>query len=145
VLEARGVRFYNDSKATNVDATLKALEAFDGGLWVILGGRDKGADFRPLREALAKKAKAALLIGEAAGKMAVQLAGAVRIEWAETLEQAMRAAFREAAPRDTILLAPACASFDQFSNYEHRGRVFKELATGLAAAQQRERQKVSEG
>jgi UDP-N-acetylmuramoylalanine--D-glutamate ligase len=126
-----GVSFYNDSKATNVDATLKSIGAFPGGLWIILGGKDKGSDYTVLREPLRQKAKAALLIGAAAAKIKAHLGDAVRLIDAGTMEAAIRAAWREAASGDTILLAPACASFDQFDNYEHRGRVFKDLARGL--------------
>lgn len=126
-----GVDFYNDSKATNVDATLKALEAFEGGLWVILGGKDKGAPYAPLREPLKQKARAALLIGAAAPIIAGQLRGAVPLIECGVLEEAVRAAHQAAEPGDTVLLAPACASFDQFENFEHRGRRFKELVREL--------------
>jgi UDP-N-acetylmuramoylalanine--D-glutamate ligase len=131
VRTVRGVDFYNDSKATSVDATLKALDAFPGGLWVILGGKDKGSDYRVLREPLAAKARAALLIGAAAEKIAGHLQGAVELVRAGTVEAAIRHAMAHAAPGDTVLLAPACASFDQFQSYEHRGRVFKEIAQQL--------------
>jgi UDP-N-acetylmuramoylalanine--D-glutamate ligase len=127
-----GVDFYNDSKATSVDATLKALDAFAGGVWIILGGKDKGLDYGTLREPLRAKAKAAMLIGAAAGKIADQLAGAVRLENSKTLDAAVAAAYAEAAPGDTVLLAPACASFDQFRSYEHRGEVFKQIVDGLS-------------
>jgi UDP-N-acetylmuramoylalanine--D-glutamate ligase len=133
VAETGGVRFFNDSKATNVDATLKALEAFPGSLLVILGGKDKGSDYTTLREPLRRRAKLALLIGAAAEKIEEQLNGAVPVERAETLEHAVDIAFRRARRGDTVLLAPACASFDQFENYEHRGRVFKELVHALEA------------
>jgi UDP-N-acetylmuramoylalanine--D-glutamate ligase len=132
VRRIRGVDFYNDSKATNVDATLKALEAFQTPLWVILGGKDKDGDYRPLREPLARKARAALLIGAAAEKIAAQLGGAVPLIRAGTLEAALERAWREAVPGDTVLLAPACASFDQFRDFEHRGRVFKQWVARLA-------------
>lgn len=131
VAEMRGVRFYNDSKATSVDATTKALESFAGRLWVILGGKDKGSDYTLLRKLLQSKAHAALLIGAAADKIAVDLAGAVNLKKTETLAGAVQYAWKHAQPGDTVLLAPACASFDQFTGYEHRGRVFKELVRGL--------------
>jgi len=131
VARAGGVDFYNDSKATNVDATLKALDAFEGGLWVILGGKDKGAPYTPLAEPLRSKARAVLLIGAAAPVIAEQLRGAVPLIESGTLEGAVRAAVRQAAPGEVILLAPACASFDQFDNYEHRGREFKRLVQQL--------------
>ncbi len=126
-----GVDYYNDSKATNVDATLKALEAFEGGVWIILGGKDKGSDYAPLAGPLAAKARAVLLVGAAAGKIAKDVAGAVRLIDCGTIEAAVEAARRQARPGDTVLLAPACASFDQFENFEHRGRVFKELVAHL--------------
>jgi UDP-N-acetylmuramoylalanine--D-glutamate ligase len=126
-----GVDFYNDSKATNVDAALKAVDAFPGGLWIILGGKDKGAPYTPLREPLERKARAALLVGAAAPKIARELEGAARLIEAATIDNAVRLAYAEAAPGDTILLAPACASFDQFSGYEERGRVFKTLVRAL--------------
>ena len=131
VRNVRGVDFYNDSKATSVDATLKALDAFASGLWVILGGKDKGSDYRALREPLAAKARAALLIGAAAEKIADHLQGAVELVRAGTIEGAIQYAMAHASPGDTVLLAPACASFDQFQSYEHRGRIFKELAQQL--------------
>lgn len=126
-----GVDFYNDSKATNVDATMKAIDAFGGGLWIILGGKDKGSDYTVLREPLSEKAKAVLLIGAAAPKIEAHLGDAVRLIGAGTMADAVRAAWSEAVPGDTVLLAPACASFDQFSDYEHRGRVFKDLVRSL--------------
>ena len=126
-----GVDFYNDSKATSVDATLKALEAFPGGLWVILGGKDKGLDYAALREPLGRKAHAALLIGAAASKIASQLEGAVELVDAVTLDRAVAHAWSHAQPGDTVLLAPACASFDQFESFEHRGETFKKLAMEL--------------
>jgi UDP-N-acetylmuramoylalanine--D-glutamate ligase len=129
-----GVDFYNDSKATSVDATLKALDAFSGGLWVILGGKDKGLDYTALRAPLAAKAHAALLIGSAAPKIAAELRGAAPLERSETLENAVRFAHAHAQPGDTVLLAPACASFDQFNSYEHRGQVFKSLVQQLEPA-----------
>jgi UDP-N-acetylmuramoylalanine--D-glutamate ligase len=127
VAEIGGVRYYNDSKATNVDATLKALDAFPSRVLIILGGKDKGSDYRVLQQPLKQKAVVALLIGTASEKIEAQIAGSVEIERAGTLERAVTFASRTARPGDVVLLAPACASFDQFENYEHRGRVFKEL------------------
>jgi UDP-N-acetylmuramoylalanine--D-glutamate ligase len=127
VREIDGVAYYNDSKATNVDATLKAIDAFPGRLWIILGGKDKGSDYTPLREPLRRKAAAALLIGAAAGKIESQIRDAASAIQCGTLDVALDTARRRAQPGDTVLLAPACASFDQFDNYEHRGRVFKQL------------------
>jgi UDP-N-acetylmuramoylalanine--D-glutamate ligase len=127
---AGGAAYYNDSKATNVDAALKAIAAFDGHLWIILGGKDKDGDYSPLAQALRGKARAALLIGAAAPKIRAQL-GDVPVIDCGTLENALEEAHRRAQPGDTVLLAPACASFDQFENYEHRGREFKRLAAAL--------------
>jgi len=131
VAEIGGVRYYNDSKATNVDATLKALDAFTGRILVILGGKDKGSDYTELQTSLRGKAILALLIGAAAEKIEKQITGSVAIERAGTIERAVEIASHAAQPGDTVLLAPACASFDQFQNYEHRGRVFKELVGQL--------------
>ncbi len=132
VVEIGGVRYYNDSKATNVDATLKALDAFPGRILIILGGKDKGSDYTVLQKPLREKAILALLIGAAAEKIEKQIAGSVALERAETLERAVETASHAAQSGDVVLLAPACASFDQFQNYEHRGRVFKELVQQLA-------------
>ncbi len=127
-----GIDFYNDSKATSVDATLKALDAFAGGLWVILGGKDKGLDYSLLREPLAAKAHAALLIGAAAGKIADAAGGGACRWWMrKTLAEAVAYGYRNGTAGDTVLLAPACASFDQFRSYEHRGEVFKEIVNRL--------------
>jgi len=131
VAEAGGVEFYNDSKATNVDATLKAIEAFPGPLIVILGGKDKGSPYTPLVEPLRQRARLALLIGAAADKIAADLGDALPVEKVGTLERAVKRAVESARPGDVVLLAPACSSFDQFENYEHRGRVFKELVARL--------------
>jgi len=131
VREFEGVRYYNDSKATNVDATVKAVEAFEGGVWLILGGKDKDSDYATMSALLRKRVKAVLTIGSAAEKIERQLAGVVMIERAETIERAVALAHEKASAGDVVLLAPACASFDQFENYEHRGRVFKGLVQGL--------------
>jgi UDP-N-acetylmuramoylalanine--D-glutamate ligase len=122
-----GVDYYNDSKATSVDATLKSIASFPGGLWIILGGKDKGSDYHPLIEPLREKARAALLIGAAAEKIAAHLEGSIELIRARDLATAIDIASQRAQAGDTVLLAPACASFDQFESYEHRGRVFKEL------------------
>jgi len=126
-----GVDWYNDSKATNVDATLKAIAAFDGGLWVILGGKDKNSDYSLLAAPLREKAHAALLIGAAADKIAAQLNGKVPLLPCGNLEAAVAEARARSKSGDTVLLAPACASFDQFENFEHRGREFKRLVEQL--------------
>lgn len=126
-----GVRYYNDSKATSVDAAMKAIDSFDGNLWVIMGGTDKGSDYTLLRDRLRDKAHAVLLIGAAADKIAAHLEGAVRLIACGTLERAVAEASAGAHPGDTVLLAPACSSFDQFRNYEQRGQAFKELVKDL--------------
>jgi UDP-N-acetylmuramoylalanine--D-glutamate ligase len=126
-----GIAFYNDSKATSVDATLKAIDAFPGGLWVILGGKDKGLDYSLLRSPLAARAHAALLVGAAAAKIAAQLQGAVPLVDSQTIESAVAYAYAHGHAGDTVLLAPACASFDQFENYEQRGRAFKQIVWKL--------------
>jgi UDP-N-acetylmuramoylalanine--D-glutamate ligase len=127
VTAVNGVEFYNDSKATNVDAALKAVAAFEAGLWIILGGKDKDSDYTPLREPLRARAKAALLIGAATEKIAGQLEGATTLVRCGDLAAALDHATANGRPGDTVLLAPACASFDQFENFEHRGRTFKQL------------------
>jgi UDP-N-acetylmuramoylalanine--D-glutamate ligase len=126
-----GVDWYNDSKATNVDATLKALAAFEGGLWVILGGKDKNSDYSILASPLRAKAREALLIGAAAEKIESQLRGSVPLLRCGTLGAAVAEAHARAKPGDTVLLAPACASFDQFENFEQRGSEFKRLVVQL--------------
>jgi UDP-N-acetylmuramoylalanine--D-glutamate ligase len=135
VAEIAGVRYYNDSKATNVDATVKALEAFPGRVLVILGGKDKGSDYSVLQGALRERSVLALLVGAAAEKIEQQIAGSVALERAGNLERAVEIAGQAARRGDVVLLAPACASFDQFENYEHRGRVFKELVRSRAQQQ----------
>jgi UDP-N-acetylmuramoylalanine--D-glutamate ligase len=131
VREVAGVRYYNDSKATNVDATMKAIEAFPGGVQLILGGKDKDSDYTTLAALVRERVKTVITIGSAAQKIEHQLAGVVKIERAETLERAVALAQTIAVPGDTVLLAPACASFDQFKNYEERGSVFKQLVAAL--------------
>src|SRR5438445_11793379 len=131
VAAVRGVRYYNDSKRTDVDRTLKALDAFPGRILILLGGKDKGSDYTVLQKPLRDKAILALLIGAAAEKIESQITGSVAIERAGTIERAVEIASHAARPGDVVLLAPACASFDQFQNYEHRGGVFKDLVHQL--------------
>jgi len=126
-----GIDYYNDSKATNVDATIKALESFPANIHLILGGKDKGSDYTVLNDLIRKRVKKVYTIGAAAAKIESQVKGAEVIH-AETLENAIRKAHATAQSGDIILLAPACASFDQFKSYEHRGKVFKEIVRGLA-------------
>ena len=130
VATIRGVEYYNDSKATNVDATIKALESFPANVHLILGGKDKDSDYTQLNELLRQRVKRVYTIGAAAEKIESQIKG-VEIDHSETLETALRRAAATAAAGDIVLLAPACASFDQFRNYEHRGRVFKEVVHAL--------------
>jgi UDP-N-acetylmuramoylalanine--D-glutamate ligase len=127
-----GVDYYNDSKATNVDATIKALESFPANVHLILGGKDKGSDYTVLNELLRQRVKRVYTIGAAAAKIESQIQGAAEIDHAETLDNAVRHASEAAVAGDVILLAPACSSFDQFQSYEHRGRVFKESVHSLA-------------
>ncbi len=127
VAEIDGVRYINDSKATSVDATLKAIAALPGPLWLILGGKDKGSDYRPLIAPLTGRLRAGLVIGSAAPKILGQLGSELPVIGVETLEAAVQEAARRAEPGDTVLLAPACASFDQFRSFEHRGETFKTL------------------
>jgi UDP-N-acetylmuramoylalanine--D-glutamate ligase len=135
VATLRGVEYYNDSKATNVDATIKALESFPGNIHLILGGKDKGSDYSELQPLIEARVKRVYTVGAAATKIEEQLGGRVPVVSAQTLDSAVLKAADFAAEGDIVLLAPACASFDQFSSYEHRGRVFKELVHSLAALQ----------
>ena len=130
VATIHGVDYYNDSKATNVDATIKALESFPANIHLILGGKDKGSDYTVLNDLLRQRVKRVYTIGAAAAKIESQIKA--EVVHAETLENAIRKANAVAQPGDVVLLAPACASFDQFKNYEHRGKVFKDIVRSLA-------------
>jgi len=132
VATIRGVEYYNDSKATNVDATIKALESFPANIHLILGGKDKGSDYTVLNDLLRQRVKRVYTIGAAADKIESQVREAAEIVHAESLDSAVQRASASAQPGDVVLLAPACASFDQFRNYEHRGKVFKELVQRLS-------------
>ncbi|MGQ9896117.1 MAG: UDP-N-acetylmuramoyl-L-alanine--D-glutamate ligase [Acidobacteriota bacterium] len=138
--EVAGVRYFNDSKATNVAAAKVSIEAFPCGLHVILGGLDKNSDFTPLVKALAPRAVSVALIGTAAEKIATALAGHLYqpITRYASLEAAVHSLAQHARPGDVVLLAPACASFDMFDNFEHRGRVFKAIVKALISSAQRE-------
>jgi UDP-N-acetylmuramoylalanine--D-glutamate ligase len=129
VTTRNGVDYYNDSKATNVDATAKAIEAFSSGIHLILGGKDKNSDYTLLSQLLRERVSAIYTIGSAAAKIESQLRGVVPIYSCVTMEKAVHAAEAAAHAGEVVLLAPACSSFDQFENFEHRGRVFKELVT----------------
>jgi UDP-N-acetylmuramoylalanine--D-glutamate ligase len=132
VATIRGVEYYNDSKATNVDATIKALESFPANIHLILGGKDKDSDYTLLNDLLRRRVKRVYTIGAAAEKIESQVKPATEIDQSVTLETALKRAAATAEAGDVVLLAPACASFDQFKNYEHRGRVFKEVVRALA-------------
>jgi len=131
VRSVAGVEFYNDSKATNVDAAMKAVASFAGGIHLILGGKDKDSDYTLMADLLRERVKVVYTIGSAAEKIERELAGVVKMVRAETMQVAVSVAAEAAVAGDVVLLAPACSSFDQFENYEHRGRVFRELVMGL--------------
>jgi UDP-N-acetylmuramoylalanine--D-glutamate ligase len=134
VATVKGVEYYDDSKATNVDATIKALESFPANIHLILGGKDKGSDYTVLNDLLRQRVKRVYTIGAAAEKIESHITGAAEIVHAETLDNAVRRAAAVAKAGDIVLLAPACASFDQFQSYNHRGRVFKEVVHSLEVA-----------
>lgn len=134
VAELNGVKFYNDSKATSVDATLKALEAFasePGKVVLILGGRGKKAPYAPLSDLIKTKVRKLVLIGEDADTIANELGDYATFERAADMRDAVKRAFAAAENGDVVLLAPACASFDMFESFEHRGRVFKAQVSDL--------------
>jgi UDP-N-acetylmuramoylalanine--D-glutamate ligase len=131
VAEVDGVKFYNDSKATNVDSAIKSLEAFERGVVVILGGKDKGSDYAPLAPLVRERCEHVILIGAAADKIAAALPNTKPLHHAATMPDAVKLGRELARMGGTVLLAPACASFDMFENYEHRGRVFKEAVRAL--------------
>ncbi len=131
VAEKRGVRYVDDSKGTNVGAAVEALNAVGAPVILIAGGVDKGGDYAPLKAALGERARLAILIGAAREKLRAALAGAVAIELAPALGEAVRIAAERARPGDTVLLSPACSSFDQFKDYAERGRIFQELVRAL--------------
>jgi UDP-N-acetylmuramoylalanine--D-glutamate ligase len=126
----RGVDYYNDSKATNVDATIKALESFPAHIQQHPRAREQDSDYTVLNDLLRQRVKRVYTIGAAAAKIESQIKGA-EVVHAETLENAIRKANAVAQSGDVVLLAPACASFDQFKSYEHRGKIFKEIVRGL--------------
>jgi UDP-N-acetylmuramoylalanine--D-glutamate ligase len=127
-----GVRYYNDSKATNVEAARRSLQSFASPIVAILGGRYKGGDFGELAATLAERGRGVVAIGEARERVAAALRGAVRVDLCGSLEEAVAMARRLAEPGDVVLLAPACSSFDMFRDYAHRGRAFKEAVWRLA-------------
>jgi UDP-N-acetylmuramoylalanine--D-glutamate ligase len=131
VAKIGGIEYYNDSKATNVDASMKAVASFAGGIHLILGAKDKDSDYSLMSELLKERVKIVYTIGSAAEKIERQLHGVVKIVPAETLQVAVAKAAKAATVGDVVLLSPACSSFDQFENYEQRGRVFRQLVNEL--------------
>ena len=131
VRKLNGIEFYNDSKATNVDATMKAVASFTKGIHLVLGGKDKDSDYSLMAPLLKERVKAVYTIGSAAEKIERQLHGVVKMVAAETMQVAVAEAAKAAVAGDVVLLSPACSSFDQFENYEHRGRVFRQLVNEL--------------
>ena len=129
--QIKGIRFYDDSKATNVGAVVKALEGFDQPVILIAGGRDKGGDYLPLKELIQTKVRAMVLIGEARDIMKEQLGMLTKTECADTLEEAVLWAFQQGRSEDVVLLSPACSSFDMFRDYVHRGNVFQQTVRKL--------------
>ena len=128
-----GVEYYNDSKATNVDATIKAIESFPGNIHLILGGKDKDSDYTLMNSLLRERVKRVYTIGAAAEKIRSHVQAAVEVLPCRTLDNAVERAHDLAKSGDIVLLAPACSSFDQFENYEHRGRTFRSLIERLSA------------
>jgi UDP-N-acetylmuramoylalanine--D-glutamate ligase len=139
VLTVRGVRFVNDSKATTVDATLKALQSFSRTIVLIIGGKDKGGDFGALRRDIRARVRTLVLIGESKDKIRKGLEGAAPIVETGSMKEAVARSFAAARSGDVVLLAPACASFDWFRNYEQRGRVFKSAVRALDKRLRKER------
>jgi UDP-N-acetylmuramoylalanine--D-glutamate ligase len=131
VNEVAGVRYYDDSKATNVDAVVKSLESFPGNVFLIMGGRDKGCDYSVLQNLVRDRVKQLLFIGEAKERLAQELGKSASYEFFDTLEMAVQHAAGSAQKGDTVLLSPACSSFDMFKNYEERGKAFANAVNGL--------------
>ncbi|MBI4768333.1 MAG: UDP-N-acetylmuramoyl-L-alanine--D-glutamate ligase [Deltaproteobacteria bacterium] len=129
--EVNGVRFYDDSKATNVGAVFKALEGFNEPIILIAGGRDKGGDYYPLQKLIQQKVRILILIGEAREIMRKQLGGLTKTEFTDTLEEAVQRAFDQSRPGEVVLLSPACSSFDMFRDYAQRGNVFQKAVKEL--------------
>jgi UDP-N-acetylmuramoylalanine--D-glutamate ligase len=134
VAELDGVTFFNDSKATNVDAAVRSLKSFDRPLILIAGGRHKGADYAPLVRAAEGKVKKAVFLGEAKDILAASFEGVLSFTLAEDMEEAVFAAFSWASSGDVVLLAPACSSFDMFTDYSHRGQVFRSAVERIVRA-----------
>jgi len=131
VEEKNSVRFYDDSKGTNVDSVLRALETFSSSVILLLGGRDKDGDFESLRPALKAKARKIILFGEARERIAALIGGNMPVIKKTKLREAIEEAYKNALPGDVILLSPGCASFDEFANYKERGNYFKDVVRNL--------------
>ncbi len=131
------VEFYNDSKATNIDASLKSIQSFGGPIALILGGRDKGGNFSLLREPIQKKVKTVVLIGESTDKIKKSLEGTAPMKEASDMKEAVYLAYSAALPKGVVLLAPGCTSFDMFKNYEERGKTFKKEVMALTETEER--------
>ncbi|MDR1434005.1 UDP-N-acetylmuramoyl-L-alanine--D-glutamate ligase [Candidatus Endomicrobiellum devescovinae] len=131
VKTVNGTDYYNDSKSTNIDSTRVALESFDKNVLIIMGGRDKGFPYLPLRNLVKDKVKAIFLIGEASNKIRKDLNGTTNFYDCGNIENAVKQIYKISTPCDTVLLSPACASFDQFKNFEERGNIFKQLVRKL--------------
>jgi len=131
IREIDGVRFFNDSKGTNVGSVVKSLQSFSDPVLLIAGGKDKKGDLSPLRDLIRERVKRLILIGEAKERMGRELGGLTDTVMAQTLEEAVRLAYQTAKRGDVVLLSPACSSFDMFKDYKERGRVFKEAVRRL--------------
>jgi UDP-N-acetylmuramoylalanine--D-glutamate ligase len=126
-----GIKFINDSKATNVDSVYWALQSFEEPIILIMGGKDKGNNYDAIRDLVQNRVKKIFAIGSSANKIFNYFHKIVKVEIKESLEECVKAAFMEARNNDVILLSPACASFDMFENFEHRGKVFKDAVMSL--------------
>jgi len=129
--EIGGVAFYDDSKGTNVSAVVRALEAFEAPVILLMGGRDKNGDFETLEPLIRRHVKEIVLFGEARERIGARIGGIVKTQSAPTMSEAVQRAWEHAVPGDVVLLSPGCASFDEFRSYAHRGEVFKETVTRL--------------
>ncbi|OGP53074.1 MAG: UDP-N-acetylmuramoylalanine--D-glutamate ligase, partial [Deltaproteobacteria bacterium RBG_13_51_10] len=132
VRDIDGVRFFNDSKGTNVGSVVKSLMSFREPVWLIAGGKDKGGDYSPLKNIIVTQVKGMALIGEAQKRMLEALGGLTETVQLDTLEEAVHWAFSKASPGDVVLLSPACSSFDMFENYQDRGKRFKTIVQELS-------------
>ena len=126
-----GVRYYNDSKGTNVGSVVKSLQSFSEPILLIAGGKDKEGDLSPLKELIQTRVRAMILIGEAKERMARELGGLTNTTMAKTLEEAVLLAHQTAKKGEVVLLSPACSSYDMFRDYKERGKVFKEAVRSL--------------